>query len=175
MLHRILSEIHKIPVFGFAMIIIALVAAWTVISFFFHRRPSWKRTNAVLLAAAVTGVVLITVVFRSSDVRELSLTPFISFEYAKIHPDVYAEVILNVILFMPIGFSLPNVICGRFRRPVLISAAFSFLLSLTAEALQYALAIGHSEVDDLIFNTLGAFIGTVPFIVVKRFGRTGED
>ena len=157
------------------IIIVALTVAWAVLTYYLHKRSFWGRLNAVLLAAAVAGIVLITVVFRSSGVRELSLTPFVSFEKAKIHPDVYAEVILNEILFMPIGFSLPNVICGRFRRPVLISAAFSFLLSLTAEALQYALAIGHSEVDDLIFNTLGAFIGTVPFIVVKRFGRTGED
>ena len=39
------------------------------------------------------------------------------------------------------------------------TAAWGFALSLALETTQYAFALGRTDIDDLIFNTLGALIG----------------
>ena len=44
-------------------------------------------------------------------------------------------------------------------RSVKVSTAWGFALSLTLETAQYAFALGRTDIDDLLFNTLGALIG----------------
>lgn len=60
----------------------------------------------------------------------------------------------NFALFVPLGVLL--FILLRRIGPV---TAWGFCLSLTVETLQYACGLGRSDIDDLMFNTLGAFAG----------------
>ena len=81
--------------------------------------------------------------------------------------------ILNVALFIPLGFFLP-LLCGRFRR-LISSTAFGFGLSLVIEHLQM-LTFRATDVNDMITNTIGTVLG---FLLAKAAGRNcqsiGED
>lgn len=88
---------------------------------------------------------------------EINLIPF--------HSDGCMTYILNVIMFMPLGFLLP-LIWERYR---------SFVRVLTAgAAFSLAIELGQlfnrrvTDIDDLIMNTLGAVIGFGIWIVFRQ-------
>jgi glycopeptide antibiotics resistance protein len=69
----------------------------------------------------------------------------------------------NIILFMPFGFladALSGTPANKFR---VITAAFFF--SLCIEVLQLVFRIGVYDADDILLNTLGAYVG----LCVYRF------
>lgn len=69
----------------------------------------------------------------------------------------------NIVWFVPFGMYLQYM--GR-QRKLLQIAVYGFLFSLLIETLQYVFGTGFSELDDLVLNTLGAYIGGVVVKVV---------
>lgn len=74
----------------------------------------------------------------------------------------------NIGLFIPLGlicFVLLATRTGRlkklFRFRVAWVTLFGFVLSATIEATQYVFAVGRTDVDDLICNTVGALLGAL--------------
>lgn len=76
--------------------------------------------------------------------------------------------LMNVFLFVPFGLTAPNVL-SRLKRlwPVIFTVVSAFILSVAIEFTQYYFHLGRCEMDDVIMNTLGAAIGTVPVILVQ--------
>jgi len=72
---------------------------------------------------------------------------------------------LNILLFVPIGFFLP-ILWRKFekRRFTII---YGFLLSLSIEIIQL---LGHriTDIDDLLMNTMGTILGFYLYVLVKR-------
>lgn len=64
----------------------------------------------------------------------------------------------NIAFFIPVGM-LAYILFERSRRPVMAATLFGAGFSLLVEVSQYVFALGFSDIDDLIMNTLGAFIG----------------
>ncbi|WP_018581227.1 VanZ family protein [Corynebacterium pilosum] len=89
--------------------------------------------------------------------REIRLIPLQGF----VDPYIWWGPVLNLVgnigLFVPVGFLL--VIALRPRRPILTATLTGFVLSLAIEVAQFVFARGYSDIDDLIFNTLGALLG----------------
>lgn len=68
----------------------------------------------------------------------------------------FSEIILNIIIFMPFGVYMELL----FPKLSLFKKAFIFFCgSLFCETLQYILAVGASDITDIISNTLGGLIG----------------
>lgn len=63
----------------------------------------------------------------------------------------------NIIWFVPFGMYLEGQKKWRLAATVLCG----FLFSLAIETLQYVFGTGFSELDDLILNTFGVFLGAV--------------
>ena len=63
----------------------------------------------------------------------------------------------NLVLLMPWGFLAPLVI--RKLNNIKRVAISGFLISFTAEAIQYYFSLGIADVDDLIYNTIGVIVG----------------
>lgn len=63
----------------------------------------------------------------------------------------------NVIMFMPLGFLLEALSAGAANKIRVITIAFFFSLSI--ELLQLVLMIGVYDADDIVLNTLGAWLG----------------
>ena len=67
----------------------------------------------------------------------------------------------NVVGFVPFGYILPVMHC-RFQNCLLVTLG-GFSLSLCVETAQLVFRVGCFDVDDLVLNTLGAFLGYVAF------------
>lgn len=64
----------------------------------------------------------------------------------------------NIIWFVPFGFYLK---CIRKVKRMWLIVAAGFVFSLVVESMQYLWGTGISEIDDLILNTFGTFIGAM--------------
>ncbi len=78
--------------------------------------------------------------------------------------DIY-QVYLNIMLFIPMGYLLPYVFNWFQARPWIRPVAGSFIISFVTENLQLIARRGFYDIDDLISNTVGGFIGQMLFIV----------
>ncbi|AMA01378.1 VanZ family protein [Corynebacterium glutamicum] len=66
----------------------------------------------------------------------------------------------NIVLFMPFGFFLYRMLRHlNHRFPLVETVLFASVTSLSIEVLQWVFAIGFSDLDDLLFNTIGDLIG----------------
>ncbi len=167
MLHSILSKLHEIPVYVYAAIIIVSVLSWAALAYLFQKQPFWKWLNVALFFLSFLLIISITLAVRQAGEQHYSLIPFSSFETAKIYRDVYQEITLNVVLYLPIGMTLPFVLFGHIRCPVIAALIFSIFLSSVIEFLQFIFMLGYAEIDDVIFNTLGSVFGVLSCVFYK--------
>lgn len=70
----------------------------------------------------------------------------------------FGHVLLNVLMFIPLGFLLPMLCRGRMNR-LLYVLAIGLWLTATIESIQYLLVIGQCDLEDVIGNTLGSIAG----------------
>lgn len=75
----------------------------------------------------------------------------------------------NVLGFIPFGFMLP-VIAGASCSGWFITF-LGFSLSLLVETLQLLTRVGSFDVDDLLLNTTGVFLGYLMFVICNRIRR----
>ena len=78
---------------------------------------------------------------------------------------VFLNIFGNVLAFMPFGFFLP-VIWERTRHWY-ITVILSFAMSLIVETMQLVGKVGSFDVDDLLLNTIGGFVGYIIFALAK--------
>ncbi len=64
----------------------------------------------------------------------------------------------NIIWFIPFGMYLQYT--GKVKN-ILMITFYGFLFSLMIETMQYVFGTGYSELDDLILNTLGVWLGAI--------------
>ncbi|MDF2611212.1 MAG: VanZ family protein [Lachnospiraceae bacterium] len=75
------------------------------------------------------------------------------------------NIIGNVFAFAPFGFVLP--IISPQNRKFLNVILLSFEFSLTIELIQLLFKVGIFDVDDILMNTVGGFIGYLCFSLCK--------
>jgi glycopeptide antibiotics resistance protein len=123
-----------------------------------------RKVITITLLGEYLFIVMCTTVFvrEVSLDQKIELTPFWSYFAKPELENLYIfENILNVFLFLPIGFLLGNLkMTSRWWRVL----AISLLFSVCIETLQYLLRRGLCETDDVIHNTLGAILG---FLILK--------
>ena len=69
----------------------------------------------------------------------------------------------NVVCFMPFGFVLP--ILSNSQRSVLKVTFLTMLCSIAVEVIQLVTMTGSCDVDDVILNTAGGFLGYIMFAI----------
>lgn len=79
------------------------------------------------------------------------------------------NVVGNIIAFMPFGFLLPKVF--EKTRTLFLIILFSFEMSLFAELIQLIFQLGCFDVDDLLLNTFGGFLGFLVLLMVDTKKR----
>lgn len=74
--------------------------------------------------------------------------------------------IANFIVFIPFGLLLSS----NFKKVTFWQKIFTiFIFSLAIETIQYLLAIGVSDITDVIMNTLGGLSGVMVYSISKRY------
>lgn len=76
------------------------------------------------------------------------------------------NVIGNIVAFMPLGFLAPILFKSLRRMGVMVFIAFA--LSLFIELTQGYLGVGVMDVDDLILNGFGGFLGYIAFYIMTQ-------
>lgn len=79
------------------------------------------------------------------------------------------QYIMNILFFVPFGFLFPQ------KKSVVKVLLFAFFTSLFIEISQYIYVLGECEIDDLISNTLGAFIGSFVYKFVENIQESRGD
>jgi glycopeptide antibiotics resistance protein len=157
-----------------ALVIVAVAILANALA---RTRQSWQRAVAssrpavdITLAASVVSILTLTL---SPPVgRSLGSTiifPFSEFRHAD-PSEVIAQLVGNVILFVPLGFLAPL----RWSRLdsglwiLVASAAFSFIL----EGVQGRLLVGRqASVTDVVLNVIGAALGYAVMRAVRALAR----
>lgn len=110
-------------------------------------------------------VLCFTVICRpKGSLEQLFLIPF--YDYTKNEFGVmWVEMLLNVVMFVPIGILLP-LCCKSIRwyHALLVGFVFSVII----ESLQWTFRCGSCETNDLINNTLGTVIG---YLMLKSYRK----
>jgi glycopeptide antibiotics resistance protein len=82
------------------------------------------------------------------------------------------EMQFNIAVFIPFGFYLS---AYKQKMKFVMLIVVTLFVSFALEAVQFALAIGRSDITDLLLNTLGGMIGIAGFSILSRlFGKNGR-
>lgn len=135
---------------------------------------AWSRVLLAAYLAFLLWVVLFKLsydvvgVVRDYQTRSLNLIPFAGDSWA--HD---GELISNVVAFVPLGVLLGVVLV---RTSLWWKLGIACLVSVALETTQYVLAIGTTDITDVISNTLGALVGLVVYeVAARRVAREALD
>lgn len=127
----------------------------------------WSIINLSLLLDSLIIILYATLLTRVPGSGGLILTPFAALAAARVQPELYREMLMNVFLFFPLGLTLSNALPRRwnYRRRIGVTVLAGCLLSAGIECAQYRFALGLAETDDVLCNTLGALLGAASLLV----------
>ena len=133
----------------------------------------WRNINLCLLVLSLAGVLYLTIFDRGGGNFEVMLRPFTLLERAKEQPELYRAMLMNVFLFFPLGLTISNVLPQKWKRwgRIVLATLFGCLLSIGVEFVQYRFSLGMSETDDVLCNTLGAFLGACSLLIAYGMER----
>ena len=121
----------------------------------------------LIYLALLVWIILFKLQFSISDLDKIRSINCIPFHYDKEIGVAFhlTEVLENVLIFVPMGIYLqmlmPKV---KLYAKIMMIAGTSFLLETT----QYVLAIGRSDITDILTNTAGGLLGLIVYLMVAR-------
>lgn len=132
--------------------------------------------NTALACAAAFIILYATILTRAPGDYELILTPFATFTAALQQPELYRAMLMNVFLFFPLGLTLSNALPQKWHRwlRIILTTLVGCALSAGIEYAQYRCALGLTETDDVICNTLGAFTGSTSLLIAHAIEKYRE-
>lgn len=136
---------------GYLFVIPMLIFYWIAL-FRSGNKQSLLRIVAILaFGYYLIGVLTVTGIHELKAFSpRLVLVPFLDMIRGPM------DTVFNIILFLPFGFFLP-LLYRKYNRAIQVVFA-GFLLSLSIEVLQM-FGMGTTDINDLITNTIGAFLG----------------
>lgn len=132
--------------------------------------------NTALACAAAFIILYTTILTRTPGVPAVILTPFAALAAARQQPELYREMLMNVFLFFPLGLTLSNALPRKWHRwgRIILTTLVGCALSAGIEYAQYRYALGLAETDDVICNTLGAFLGAASLLAAHAIEKYRE-
>lgn len=132
----------------------------------------WMRDHRMLVVASVAYAVGLGVLVAGPwgrDLNDLTVRCYTFFRYDwPIAPEgalpYHYGVLLNVLLFVPVGALLAALLRGRWWAAVLVAG----LCSAVIEVVQSRWLERIGSVDDLVANTLGAALGALALTLRRR-------
>jgi len=105
--------------------------------------------------------------------KEINLIPLITLTAQDLKTSL-----LNILLLVPFGFGLPFVTVFRINKVVIVGALFSFMIEILQliTGLMAKITFRITDINDLIFNTVGVAIGYILFVgFMQLFRRIFHD
>lgn len=170
-----MRHIYALPLHMVIILMLALLIVWAMLSL--HKNQK-KRTIINLVLCSITALTILyaTILTRTPGDYKPILTPFATFTAALQQPELYRAMLMNVFLFFPLGLTLSNALPQKWHRwgRIILTTLVGCALSAGIEYAQYRYALGMAEVDDVICNTLGAFIGSTSLLIAHAIEKSRE-
>lgn len=156
-MNRLIHWFYCLPLWQAAGVVVLGTLAYR------HLRRALERRKIRFPAAALFGCAVAVILCATLGRTEQGggvpiLIPFYSY-YAAFSAgqwELLRECFMNVVLFYPAGLLAWELLPRKRTWLLLLCLA---VLSLAIEGVQYRLVLGLAEMDDVIHNTLGAFLG----------------
>ena len=173
-----INMLHYIYIRSFIGIITFMalaLAAWGALPARVGARR-WRWGNFVLMLLMTAAILYATLFSRAEGSTGLILTPFATFTTARVQPELYREMLMNIFLFFPLGLTLSNALPRRWHRwgRIALTTLVGYILSAGIEYAQYRYALGLAETDDVICNTMGAFLGAASLLAAHAIEKHKE-
>ena len=170
-----MRHIYALPLHMVIILMLALLIVWAMLSL--HKNQK-KRSiiNAALSSITALIILYATILTRTPGVPEAVLAPFASLTAARQQPELYREMLMNVFLFFPLGLTLSNALPRKWHRwgRIILTTLVGCALSAGIEYAQYRYALGLAETDDVICNTMGAFLGAASLLAAHAIEKHKE-
>lgn len=170
-----MRHIYALPLHMVIILMLELLIVWAMLSLHQNQR---KRSiiNAVLCSITALTILYATILTRTPGDYKPILTPFATFTAALQQPELYREMLMNIFLFFPLGLTLSNALPQKWHRwvRIILTTLIGCILSAGIEYAQYRYALGLAEVDDVICNTLGTFLGTASLLAAHAIEKHKE-
>ncbi len=152
----------------FSSVVLTIAVLYTLIALIIGFFKSRVLACGMLLQGCCLLILYMTFFSRSFGVdMEYCLQPFSSYSrIANGDRFLLPQIIMNIVLFVPVGLLLKGLFLSWDWRKVVVCGA---MFSMAIELLQLVFLCGVLEVDDVIHNTLGCAIGALLFKVVRNF------
>lgn len=100
-------------------------------------------------------------VLANYHTRSLNVIPFAGVSRSHLHETAY-----NILAFIPLGLLLAIILKqADFWRKL----AYIGIFSISIEIFQFIFAIGRTDINDVITNTFGGFLGLGLYMIGKRY------
>ena len=171
----ILHYIYSRSFIGVITFMALALAAWGALPARVGARR-WRWGNLVLMLLMTAAILYATLFSRAEGSTGLILTPFATFTTARVQPELYREMLMNIFLFFPLGLTLSNALPRRWHRwgRIALTTLVGYILSAGIEYAQYRYALGLAETDDVICNTMGAFLGAASLLAAHAIEKHKE-
>lgn len=191
-IYRQFKVLYRVPPVIWLLIAAGFLALWTLLMRLLDwrvppeqsRNPGFLRSarrrgraalvlNLFLVLLGLMIIALVTFVRRGSVEHRVVLYPLRVLYGMKAPGDYWQVMIMNLVLYVPFACGLAFCL-GRghgrlWRHPVFATIIICLLLSVLAEVLQFITGSGLAEVDDVLMNTLGACLSTLPYAAFTWF------
>lgn len=150
--------------------LLLLLLLGTLFLFLLLRKPErLQRLIPALLLIWTAAVLWATLLNRSSgtlgDFRWFPLHSYREMLQTG-NREILRSNMMNIALFYPGGLLLAAILPKERRIP--ITVAILMLYSISIELTQQALFLGRGEIDDVLHNTLGAWLGCLALCLVSK-------
>ena len=124
-----------------------------------HRKLLWAATAVyfffLLYATLLSRTAGKEYSYRVEPLITLRLSFFANGTLELSDPKILEGIVVNLLLMVPVGYMLPQLFNLSATQTTLLGAG----LSLSIESIQLITRLGMFELDDFIYNTLGAALG----------------
>lgn len=183
-----LHDIYCLPISATIGYLLLVGAAWTALGGWLcargdrmHRR--WRVGCATVLAVWLCAALYSTLLDRTAGHYAVHLAPFSQLRAVLRgdNPEILRSWWMNVLLFVPCGMALPELLPRTWsrKRRVLTAVVAALLLSAGVELAQWHWQLGRAETDDCLANALGGLLGSCIFLLRCRMTahllRRGAD
>lgn len=143
-------------------------------------RQSMQTIGNTLLISFWMGVVLYVTLFGRVPAEEPAAPSLLPFSQllsvlGGANPETLRTAFMNGVLFFPGGLFTAGIL--PVRRPLLGIAAVGAVFSVLIETVQWIMARGVMETDDVLANTLGALAGGLVSLWIQQYtaGKNNEE
>ena len=152
-----------------------LMTAGVVLSVVMYKKGSFNKFQlAACIVLSVWGALVLFLTVLGRRMNRGNINSFCNLDLFSCYRRSFFEgdrvllksTLQNIAMFIPFGFVLPAILNNKHR--FIFTIIISFTLSLFIETCQLLLKSGIFELDDLINNTLGAFLGVILYCVYDK-------